>query len=89
MLKDLVRETRSYRRFHEDHTIDTETLTDLVDLARHTASGANLQPLKYFLSCEPASNATIFQHIAWAGYDKIRAHEQEQAMRKAKANKGR
>jgi nitroreductase len=44
-LKELVLKNRSYRRFHEERRIDRETLVDLVDLARHSASGNNWQPL--------------------------------------------
>jgi nitroreductase len=68
MLRDLVRTCRSYRRFHEDHAIDESTLRELVDLARLSASAANVQPLKYLLSCAQDLNAVIFQHVAWAGY---------------------
>ncbi len=68
MLKDLVKKTRSYRRFHEHESIDAETLKELVDLARLTASAANLQPLKYMLSSEQEKNAAIFPHLQWAGY---------------------
>jgi nitroreductase len=68
MFKDTVLKNRSYRRFYEDQTVTIETLKELVDLARLTPSGANLQPLKYILSCEPDKNALIFQHLAWAGY---------------------
>ncbi|MDD2889615.1 MAG: nitroreductase family protein [bacterium] len=68
MFKDTVLKNRSYRRFYEDHTVTLKTLKELVDLARLTPSGANLQPLKYILSCEPEKNALIFQHLAWAGY---------------------
>ncbi len=39
-----------------------------MDLARLSASAANLQPLKYVLSCEPERNAKIFRHVAWAAY---------------------
>ena len=49
MLRDLIVRTRSYRRFHQDVAVDRETLRQLVDLARHSASGANMQPLKYLL----------------------------------------
>jgi len=66
--RELVLKNRSFRRFKEDHTIDRETLVELVDLARHSASGANKQPLKYFLSCDPVTNATIFPNLRWAGY---------------------
>ncbi len=68
MLEDLVRKTRSYRRFHQDVSVDIETLRALVNLARLSASGSNLQPLKYILSCQPETNARIFPHTRWAGY---------------------
>jgi len=67
-LKDLVRKNRSYRRFHQDVSIDIETLKGLVDLARLSASGANYQPLKYILSCDPQKNALIFPQLGWAAY---------------------
>ena len=68
MLEDLVRKNRSYRRFHQNVPVDMETLRALVNLARLSASGSNLQPLKYILSCEPETNARIFPHTRWAGY---------------------
>jgi nitroreductase len=45
-----------------------KTLEELVDLARLSASGANLQPLKYILACEPQMNAEIFPCLGWAAY---------------------
>ncbi len=68
MLEDLIRKNRSYRRFHEDVLVEVETLRELVNLARLSASGANLQPLKYILSCDPQTNAKIFPRTRWAGY---------------------
>lgn len=68
MLKELVLKNRSYRRFHQEFTVDRETLVELVDLARLSASALNLQPLKYMLSYDPKTNALIFQHLAWASY---------------------
>jgi len=68
MLEDLIRRNRSYRRFHQDALVDLETLRALVNLARLSASAANLQPLKYILSCDPETNARIFPHTRWAGY---------------------
>lgn len=67
-LDKLVAKNRSYRRFYEDHEIDKATLVDLVSLACLSSSGRNLQPLKYFLSCDRALNAQIFPTLAWAGY---------------------
>jgi len=68
MLTDLVHRNRSYRRFYQDHAVSMEILTALVDLARHSASGANLQSLKYLLSCDAATNALIFKRLGWAAY---------------------
>jgi len=68
MLKDLIYKNRSFRRFHQDAPIELETLKELVDLARHSASGSNRQPLKYILSCDPETNAEIFPNLAWAGF---------------------
>jgi len=67
MIKDLILQNRSYRRFHQEEKIDLTTLRELVDLARLSASTANRQPLKYMLSADPATNARIFRHLSWAG----------------------
>jgi nitroreductase len=68
MIARLVRQNRSCRRFLEDQAVSRETLLWLVDLARLSASAANLQPLKYALAWEPEANAAIFTTLAWAGY---------------------
>lgn len=68
MLAELVRKNRSYRRFEQDVPLKLETLRELVDLGRLSASAMNLQPLKYALSCEPEKNALIFPNLGWAAY---------------------
>lgn len=68
MFDDLVRRSRSYRRFYQETAIGMDTLIELVDLARYSPSGGNLQPLKYILSADPEKNALIFQNLAWAAY---------------------
>ena len=68
MLRDLVLKNRSYRRFHQDVAVGIETLRELVDLARLSASGSNLQPLKFMLSCDPEKNTRIFACLGWAAY---------------------
>ncbi|MCK4937506.1 MAG: nitroreductase family protein [Methanosarcinales archaeon] len=68
MIKEMILKNRSYRRFHQEEAIAPEKLRELIDLARHSASGANLQPLKYIISCNPDKNSRIFPHLAWAGY---------------------
>jgi nitroreductase len=65
-VEELLFRNRSYRRFRQDPPIDSDTLRDLVDLARLCPSAANRQPLKYLLSCDPQRNALIFAHLRWA-----------------------
>ncbi len=68
MIEDLIRKTRSCRRFHQEEAVSEETLKGLVDLARLSASAGNLQPLKYILSADPEKNDKIFSCLAWAAY---------------------
>ena len=67
MIRDLLTENRTCRRFYQEVAIEHETLRELVSLTRLSASGSNRQPLKYILSCDPQKNALIFQCLGWAG----------------------
>ena len=68
MLQDLVLRNRSYRRFNQSKSISIDTLRELVDLARQTASGRNVQPLKYYLVVSKETCAKVFLTLSWAGY---------------------
>ncbi len=68
MIEDLIRKNRSCRRFYQSQAVDLETLKRLVNLARLSASAANLQPLKYILSSDLKISAQIFSCLGWAGY---------------------
>ncbi len=68
MLKELIRANRSYRRFDAEFAISGDTLSELVDLARLSATAGNLQTLRFFLSCTPPANDIIFPHLKWAAY---------------------
>ena len=68
MLEDLIRDSRSCRRFYENEKISSEKLQELVNLARLSPSASNLQPLKYILSNTSEKNSRIFQHLSWAAY---------------------
>ena len=68
MFKDIVLKNRSYRSFDMDKRIGGDKLREYVDMARITASTANLQALKYRIvytveECEKALSCT-----KWAGY---------------------
>jgi nitroreductase len=68
MIKELVQKNRSYRRFFQDFGVSKETLRELVDCARFSGSGRNLQPLRYILVSDIDKNALVFKHITWAAY---------------------
>ncbi len=68
MIRDLILQNRSYRRFHQDVAVSEETLRELVDLARLSPSAANMQALKYVISGDAEKNARIFPALAWAAY---------------------
>jgi len=68
MIENVILKNRSYRRFHQNGLLSIESLKDLVNLARLSASAGNLQPLKYLLSNTPERNEKIFPCLGWAGY---------------------
>lgn len=68
MVDELIRKNRSFRRFHEEEQVEAETLMELVNLARLSASAGNKQPLKYILVNEPAMASDVFRNLRWAAY---------------------
>ncbi len=67
MFKELVIKNRSYRRFFEDYSVSEETLRDLVDLARNTASTVNSQALRFKLITSFDERKIVFKNLTWAG----------------------
>jgi nitroreductase len=68
MLENLIRKSRSCRRFYQNKVVNIHTLEGLVNLARLSASAGNLQPLAYILSCNAKKNEEIFSCLTWAAY---------------------
>ncbi len=68
MIRDLIIKNRSYRRFDANEKISIEQLKKWIELARFSASGRNMQPLKYALVADEAICANIFPNLGWAGY---------------------
>ena len=69
-LNEIVLKNKSYRRFCQEVKMDFSALKEIVELARLSASGGNIQPLKYIFSFEPEKNELIFRNLAWAAYFK-------------------
>jgi nitroreductase len=67
-LRELVVRNRSFRRFQEEVPVPRALLEEWVDLARCSASGGNLQPLRYVLVHDPARRAAVFPTLRWAAY---------------------
>ncbi len=67
-LSELILKNRSYRRFHEAEPVTGEQLKKWIGLARYTASGRNMQPLKYIGITDNALKSELFPCLAWAGY---------------------
>ncbi|MDY6911632.1 MAG: nitroreductase family protein [Chloroflexota bacterium] len=65
MIVDLIKQTRSFRRFDQSANVSQETPKGLVEMARHAASARNLQPPKHVLSYKPETNALIFSTLVW------------------------
>ena len=68
MLRDLLKNTRSFRRFNQNERIPAALLKTWVAELRYCASGRNCQPLKYALVSSPQACAAVFPSLAWAGY---------------------
>ncbi|MCK9525384.1 MAG: nitroreductase family protein [Limnochordia bacterium] len=68
MLIDLMKDTRSFRRFKQEPAPTMANLISLIDIARLTPSTANRQPLKYVLVKSEQVLPEVFSCLTWAGY---------------------
>jgi len=68
MIEELVRRTRTVRRFAEDRVPDEALLRGLVDLARLGGSARNAQVLKYMVVTAVDLRRALFPLLGWAGY---------------------
>jgi len=68
VIRELVEKNRSYRKFHEDAEITRETLRELVDLARLSGCGMNMQSLRYILVTDKGERDKIYPYIKWAAF---------------------
>jgi len=67
-LAELVRKSRTFRRFDQKHAVSPDAVRSLVECARLTPSGGNMQTLRYLCTCTPEWNEKVFSTLAWAGY---------------------
>ena len=66
-IKELIKESRSFRSFDPNDPITHEILSDLVECVRYTPSSRNLQALKFRLVTSEAECAALLPLTRWAG----------------------
>ena len=66
--KTIVQNTRATRRFKQDFNINKQDLIDLIDLARITSSGKNMQPLKYIVVTDEILKDKVYKPLVWAAH---------------------
>lgn len=63
---ELNKKNRSYRNYDESVEVTRDQLESLVELTRFCPSSVNMQPFKYYLSCDAEANAKIQPLTKWA-----------------------
>lgn len=67
-MKNLIANTRTYRRFKESERISRNLLEEFIGLARLGGSARNSQPWQYLLVTSKEKCKAIFPHLGWAAY---------------------
>ncbi len=79
MILDLIKSTRSYRRFKGNAPISRERLVSYVEAARFSASAINAQRLRFALVSDTETAERMFELVTFAGFlkpeQKARAHQ--------------
>ena len=65
---NLVKRSRSVRRYQEDKDIPKEILLELVEAARTVPSAGNRQPTRFIIVNDKNLNKGIFASLRWLGY---------------------
>ena len=66
--KQTVSNTRCVRRFKQNITIPRHELIELINLARITSSGKNMQPLKYIAITDEKIKDEVYKPLVWAAH---------------------
>ena len=68
MISELIKKTRSYRRFDASRGITESELKKMIESARCSGSAANRQRIRYVLLNEKEDCDFVFENVAFAGY---------------------
>ena len=65
-IETLIRRNRTCRRFDEQQPVERLQLIRWINIIRHTASGRNIQPLKYIVVTDPEPCHWLTGLMRWA-----------------------
>ena len=65
---ELIKKTRSYRRFDPERRISLEEIREMIESARCSGSASNRQRIRFTLVNDKATCDKIFPNVAFAGY---------------------
>ena len=68
MISELIKKTRSYRRFNAEREITESELRCMIESARCSGSAANRQRIRFVLLNKKEDCDFIFKNVAFAGY---------------------
>lgn len=68
MISELIKKTRSYRRFDKNRAVTAEEMREMIESARCSGSAANRQRIRFALVNDKATCDKIFPNVAFAGY---------------------
>jgi nitroreductase len=66
--QNIVKNTRTTRRFKKGVKISKDELLELIDLARVTSSALNMQPLKYIPIVDEKIKEEVYKPLKWAAH---------------------
>ena len=68
MISELIKNTRSFRRFDANRKIEEAELLDMIESARCSGSAANRQRIRFALVNDKDTCDKMFENVAFAGY---------------------
>ncbi len=68
MISELIKNTRSFRRFDANRIITENELCQMIESARCSGSAANRQRIRFALINDKETCDSMFENVAFAGY---------------------
>lgn len=68
MIKEILKQNRSYRRFFENKEIEQELLYELVENLKFCSSARNQQVIVYKIITDKDLRSKVYKNLKWAAY---------------------